>query len=141
MCLKKEDGEEFLLKKSIIRDYYAVISYINYHLPLQSKILFIGETRSYYCQRDKLVSTQFDTNIILELIRKSKDIDTLMRNLKKLGITHILYNEAGSRWLIKYFDYFHWQNEDEERLYNLFMQDYLKLIYSKGAISLYELKK
>jgi len=141
MCLKKERSEEFLVKKSIIRDYYEVISYINSHLPRQSKVLFLGEVRSYYCQRDKLVSTQFDTNIILELIHKSNDIKGLMNNLRELGVTHVLYNEIGANWLTKYFDYFHWQNKEEERLYHLFRQDYLKLIYHTGQIYLYRLKK
>lgn len=140
MCLKKENSEKFLLEKSIIRDYYGVISYINHHLGPQSKILFIGETRSYYCQRDKLVSSQFDTNIILELICKSKDIDELINKLKDLGVTHVVYNEIGASWLAKYFDYFCWQNKQEEKLYNLFLQDYLKLIYLKGAVSLYVIK-
>jgi len=139
ICLKKERCEEFLVKKSIIRDYYEMISYINSHLPRQSKVLFIGEVRSYYCQRDKLVSSQFDTNIILELIHKSNDIEGLLNNLKKLGVTHVLYNKIGANWLTKYFDYFHWQNKEEERLYNLFRQDYLKLIYHTGQIYLYSI--
>lgn len=141
MCLKRDGGEEFLLKKSIIQDYYDVISYINHHLPRETRILFIGEVRSYYCQRDKLVSSQFDTNIILELIHNSKDIEGLMSNLKQLGVTYVLYNEVGANWLSKYFDYFHWQSEEKERLYNLFMRDYLRLIYSKGRISLYQIGK
>lgn len=140
MCLKKEKCEEFMLKKSIIRDYYGVISYINHNLPQESKILFIGEVRSYYCQRDKLVSTQFDTNIILDLIRKSENIEALMNNLKRLKITHVFYNAAGKKWLMEYFDYFNWQNEEERKLYNLFMQNYLKLVYHKGPISLYEIR-
>jgi len=140
MCLKKEGCEKFMLKKSIIQDYYDVISYINHNLPPQSKVLFIGEPRSYYCQKNKLVSTQFDTNIILELIHKSKDIKELMNKLKDLGVTHVLYSEVGTLWLTKYFDYFHWQNDGEKRLYDLFMQDYLRLIYHKGSISLNSLK-
>ncbi|MEW6619418.1 MAG: glycosyltransferase family 39 protein [bacterium] len=139
MCLKKDGCEKFLLKKSIIKDYYDVISYINQHLPKESKILFIGEVRSYYCQQDKLVSTQFDTNIILELIRKSKNKKDLIDNLKKSGVTHLLYNEIGSQWLSKYFDYFSFQNKEEKRLYHEFMQNHLKLIYCQGAISVFQL--
>ncbi|MDI6735041.1 MAG: glycosyltransferase family 39 protein [bacterium] len=139
MCLKKVDTEKFLLEKSIIKDYYDVISHVNRHLPAQSKVLFIGEVRSYYCQRDKLVATQFDTNIILKLIRKSKGIEGLLWNLKQLGVTHVLYNETGARWLIRYFDYFHWKNNEEKELYNLFMQNHLRLIYCHGAISLFEI--
>ncbi|MFH1563073.1 MAG: glycosyltransferase family 39 protein [Nitrospirota bacterium] len=138
MCLKKANTEKFLLEKSIISDCYDVLTCINHNLPAQSKVLFIGEVRSYYCQRNKLVATQFDTNIILELIRKSKNIEGLMKNLKELGVTHVLYNETGAKWLTQYFDYFPWKNNEEKELYNLFMQDYLKLIYNKGAIYLYE---
>ncbi|MEW6096608.1 MAG: glycosyltransferase family 39 protein [bacterium] len=139
MCLKKDGSEKFMLKKSIIRNYYDVISYINHNLPKQSKVLFIGEVRSYYCQKDKLVSTQFDTNIILELIHKSKDIEEMMKHLKELGVTHVLYNEVGASWLTKYFDYFNWQDEEKKEIYNTFIQN-LKLIYHKRAIFLYEMR-
>ncbi len=140
MCLKKANTEKFLLEKSIIKDYYDVISWSNRHLPAQSKVLFIGEVRSYYCLRDKLVASQFDTNIILKLIRKSKGIEGLLWNLKQSGVTHVLDNETGTRWLNQYFDYFHWKNNGEKELYNLFRQNYLRLIYVHGTIALFEIQ-
>lgn len=133
---------EFLEKKSpyAFREYYSAINFINHHLPQNAKILFIGEVRSYYCQRELLVNTQFDSTIVVDLIRQSVNLDDLLERLKKQNVTHVLYNEGMAQWLEQRFNYFHFQNNNEVNLYHQFMSTALIKIYQIGSISVYEIK-
>ncbi len=138
-CIHRAAGQQLLKEQSPIADYYSTVTYMNNNLPSNSKVLFIGEARSYYCQREVLVNSHLDTTIIVEMIRKSRDEDDLFKRLKQQGITHILYNQTGADWLSQRFDYFHWDNKSQQGIYQRFMAGYLIPIYQEKGVVLFRI--
>jgi len=120
--------------------YYEVINYANYHLPPRAKILFIGETRGYYCKRKFIANTAFNDTVIVDLIRDSGTIEKLLEKLKELEITHILYNSREARRLTEQYNYFNWRDEREMELYEDFRQNCLKQICAKNNVYLYRIR-
>jgi hypothetical protein len=136
--------EEFLLEHGV--NYYPVIQS---EIPKDAKILFVGEARGYYCERDYLLYSSIagidDREIPLrKLILESSNIQELLQNLHRLGITHILVNGSEMQRLTKAYlprgSYFGFQAaKDQEMLRVLFSPQYSRLLISKYQVSLYEI--
>jgi len=71
--------------------YYAAMVFIN-KLPRNAKVLFLGESRSYYCERDRIASTAFDHNPFWTAVRAAQSAGDIHARVKALGITHVFVN-------------------------------------------------
>lgn len=141
LFLGRESREEYLSRDRIgynlMPYYYPVVHYINKNLPIDAKVLFIGEARGYYCQRDFVTSLAEDPySIVTRLVRFCKDTDELLEKLNSLGISHVLYNpeEAYRLRNLKIFD---WQGNDFP-IFHKFWRNNLKLIYAENDVYLFE---
>jgi len=141
LFLGRESREEYLSRERIGHNlmpyYYPVVDYINKNLPIDAKVLFIGEARGYYCKRDFVTSLAEDPySIVTRLVRFCKDTDELLEKLKSLGITHVLYNpkEAYRLRNLKIFD---WQGDDFP-IFHRFWRNNLKVIYAENDVYLFE---
>ena len=74
--------------------YFPAMEYINQHLPPDAKVLFLGESRAYYCERNFVASTVFDDNPFWVAAREAKSSEDLFERMKKLGVTHIFVNAS-----------------------------------------------
>ena len=74
-------------------NYFKAADEILNRLGPSTKTVFLGETRSYYCSRNVIVSTDFDTNPLIEGANSSLSPDGLLGLLKRESITHIFINE------------------------------------------------
>lgn len=72
--------------------HYAAMEYINQNLPPDAKVLFIGEPRTFYCERDFVAATVFDNNPFWVAAGEAKTAEDLLASARKLGITHIFVN-------------------------------------------------
>lgn len=72
--------------------HYAAMEFINQNLPLDAKVLFIGEPRAFYCERNFVAATVFDNNPFWVAASEAKTAEDLLASAKKLGITHIFIN-------------------------------------------------
>ncbi len=88
--LRGIDRNEYLTAK--VSYYGAVNGYIN-KLP-NAKVLFLGETRGYYCRKPALVPTAFDPNPFFNWANTSADGNELLADLQKERFTHILFNQT-----------------------------------------------
>ncbi len=120
---------------------YSVMNYINQNLPSSSKILFVGETRTYYCERPFLANTTFDTTIIVEWVQSAKDIQDLLARFKEEGVTHILYNKWEGDRLSREYSYFHWANPEGREMFRDFMDRHTELVYVKNETYLYRIRE
>lgn len=73
--------------------YYAAMVFIN-KLPRNAKVLFLGESRSYYCERDRIATTAFDHNPFWTAVRAAQSAGDIHARLKALGVTHVFVNEG-----------------------------------------------
>jgi len=136
--------EEFLLEHGV--NYYPVLQY---EIPSNAKILFVGESRGYYCQRDYLLYTAIegvdDNEIPLrKLIVESQNLQELLQRLQRLGITHILVNFSEmnrfARHYLKRDSYFGFQTQkDQAMLSALFSPQYARVLISQSQVTLYEI--
>lgn len=69
--------------------YFAAMKWIDKNLPLDAKVLFLGESRSYYCERDFVAASIYDYNPFWVAAEKVESASALRVWLKKEGITHI----------------------------------------------------
>ncbi len=143
VVLGRESREEYLYRDSIGRNlmpyYYPVVKYINQNLPLDTKVLFIGEARGYYCEREFVTTLAEDPHsIVIRLVRFCKDTDELLERLKSLGITHVLYNRREG-YRLKGYKIFDWQGDDFP-IFHKFWRNNLKLIYTEEDVYLFEVK-
>ena len=110
--------------------YYAATDFINENLPKNSRVLFLGECRSFYTKRVPVVSSVFDTAPITEWAKQAKDGRELYLKLKKEGVTHIFLNLGEARRLnesYKLFDF----DDRSLAVYNEFWNKYVEEIFYK----------
>ena len=96
-CLRRfntlgaETPEEYLQRWNQDFGPYANMQYLNdlEHVPEGSKILFIGEAQTFYCRRDYVASTVFDSHLIEQVVGASTSPAEVRDRLKAEGITHI----------------------------------------------------
>ena len=74
--------------------------YINNHTPLNSKILFLNNNQTFYCQRDWMADCFFEASQMNNLLKQTSDEAGLMKLLKSLKVTHILIRNVD--WGIPY---------------------------------------
>ena len=79
--------------------YYPAIAFANRHLAPDARIGFLGEERSFYCQRSFLVSSAYDANPVLADFLASASPDAWAAKLRRRRITHVLYSSRGLRRL------------------------------------------
>lgn len=72
--------------------YYAAMEYINASLPPDSRVLFLGESRGYYCGRKFTASSVYDESLLVRAAGEAATPEELQARLKAAGITHIFLN-------------------------------------------------
>ena len=77
---------------------YEAIREIN-NLPPGSRVLMVGEARTFYCTTDVIAATVFDVNPLAELCRTATDVAGVHDALAELGVTHIYINLPETRRL------------------------------------------
>ena len=76
------------------RSEYPALQYINTNLSQESRILFlfVGK-RGYYCDRDYVFDMdEFRTSILGGIVEQSSGPEDILRDLKDLHVTHMLFN-------------------------------------------------
>ena len=140
-----QSKEEFLVSHGV--NYYPVIEWANHSIPENSKILFIGELRGYYCKRDYLLHVGIDgidkeKLILRNLIKKSDNTYEILEGLNSLDITHILVNFPEMSRLAKKSlssnSYFEFTEKEKNELTGEFFSCCLEPLASKYKVVLYK---
>lgn len=74
---------------------HAAVEYINRQLPQSATILFVGDARSFYCDRRVIAPSVYDANPLWTATLAAKDAEEIKDRLKAMGVTHILLNGRG----------------------------------------------
>lgn len=143
--------EQYLLKHGV--NYYPVAQYINRETPLDAKILFVGESRGYYCERNyelyTVLNSGFDDreNTLRRLIVESQTAAEVAQKLRASGLTHLLLNLPEMDRFAKTFmtdrtSFFEFETEAQQQIFTaLFAPQYLKPLISREGVELYEIEK
>jgi len=87
VLLGLESHDEFLARKLL---YYPCANAANKMTPADSRILFVGEQRTYYTRRISIPTSIFNENNFAMLANACETRDTLRRSMLSEGITHII---------------------------------------------------
>ncbi|MFH2202224.1 MAG: glycosyltransferase family 39 protein [Elusimicrobiota bacterium] len=69
--------------------YYGAMEYLGARTPPEAKVLFLGESRAFYCPRDFIAATLYDENPFWKAAREAANAADLHRRVRAMGITHI----------------------------------------------------
>ncbi len=83
------DREDYLRRKL---DAYPAWEFINKTLPADSRVLFVGDQRGYYCRRPYLAPMALLPQPLREWADTAETGEQLRSNLLKLGFTHVFFN-------------------------------------------------
>ena len=145
--LANQSKDEFLVSHGV--NYYPVIYWANNEIPADSRILFVGELRGYYCKRDYILHVGIDgvdeeKLVLRNLIKKSENTLEILQQLKDSGITHILINYSEMSHLAKNYlsldSYFTFTDKEKNEIAREFFSNYLLPLASKYNVTLYEIK-
>ncbi len=135
---------EFLLDHGL--NSYPAIEFINTETPLDSKVLFVGEMRGFYCQRDyELQVVRGDEDIWLQQrILNADTIIDVLQDLRHKKFTHLLFNRPEMQRIATSFlkreSFFHFQDRRKEQmLQELLSPQYARLVFSAYRVNVYEI--
>jgi len=86
----KTDEEYLRLNATQLEAFHAA----NADLPAEATVLLVGEPRPYGIDREIVVEDQFRTPLLVELAEASSSHDQIGEGLRRLGVTHLLWNGA-----------------------------------------------
>jgi hypothetical protein len=87
----RESRVSFLSKQRVTYGlpYYAAAEFIDRELPKDAKVLFLGESRAFYCERDFIAATIYDHNPFWAAVRECRSAQELAERVRRLGVTHV----------------------------------------------------
>lgn len=136
--------EQFLLEHGV--DYYPVMQFINGNTSEDSKILYVGEIRSYYCERDILLATdayRVDEAILLrQFILESQNAQEVLQKLYQSEITHVIVNfsemQRFADGVLNREAYFDFQTDKDQEIFDTLVSQYFQLLTSEHQVDVYQ---
>jgi Dolichyl-phosphate-mannose-protein mannosyltransferase len=117
---------------------YAAIEAANRLLPKTAVILFVGEYRGYYLDRDRIISTKYDTSPLIRWTEESIDAQALAARLRREGVTHLLYNQVEARRLEEEgYPALHWPDQAARERFEQLRREELTLLTVRNGVFLY----
>jgi hypothetical protein len=139
-----QSQEDFLIAQGV--NSYPAIEYINTETPLDSKILFVGEMRGFYCRRDyEAQVVRSDEDIFLQqLILQTDSISKALDELRRKKFSHLLINMSEMQRIAGSFldreSFFHFEDTRKGKmLEELLSERYLHPVFSKYNATVYEI--
>jgi 4-amino-4-deoxy-L-arabinose transferase-like glycosyltransferase len=102
---KKERALDFiageLSKRGFMKSqfYYPPLDFINHELAPEARVMMIGAQMSYGLERDYLAEVNWDSTEWRRLLVRNKSFEEISKDLKRQGITHILFTDSLFNWV------------------------------------------
>lgn len=103
---------------------YDGIHWMNKNLPVNAKILFLGDSRSFYSKHRLIPSSVYDPQPIVKMARQANDAEDMVQLMRKQGITHIFFNFAEASRTSGY-ELFRF----DQRAWNVFLNFWRKYVH------------
>jgi hypothetical protein len=79
--------------------YYPPLDFINRQLPQDARVMMMGAQMSYGLQRDYVAEVNWDSTEWRRLLLRNQSFREVSEDLKRQGITHILYSDSLFKWV------------------------------------------
>lgn len=125
-----QDKEAYLSRQhsTYPAPYYPAMQYINTALAADSRVLFAGETRGFYCERRFIAPSVNDVHPLVLFARASSTPEELQAKMAAAGITHIFLN-LGEAMRLEGYQLFQW-DAGSIRVFNAWWDRYAGLAWS-----------
>ncbi|MGM0442534.1 MAG: glycosyltransferase family 39 protein, partial [Elusimicrobiota bacterium] len=118
---------------------YGAYKFANENLPKNSKILIFGDAKCYYLKRKFTAFAAKGRNPLIDYIQKSSDAKDFYDLLKEKNYTHLIVNIREGIRTGNYGNLYF--TPDELKILDNFWKKYVKKVYDKNHVYLYEIKK
>jgi hypothetical protein len=136
VALGAETREAFLSRKL---QPYEAMRFASRTLPRDAKVFFIGETRGYHLDRDYIANSAHDPSLLAALVRRTRDAGGVARELRALGVTHLLYHPGEAVRLEREYRTFNWQ-PGETRIVEELLTRHARELHRANGVALLELR-
>lgn len=89
VAIGREEADHYLARRL---DHFQTARFARETLPEEARVLFIGETRPYYFEREAMAPTAYDHHPLQRWVRESSSPETLAQRLADEGFTHVVLN-------------------------------------------------
>ena len=115
----------------------AAARFVNTRLPEDARLLFLGDTATYYYRRDFVAPSPFDVHPLQGIATPEKNPGEILRELRASGFTHLLVNWPEWRRLGETYYRTLWPEEDRIAVERFLAM--LPVVYRDGATDIYAL--
>ncbi len=112
---------------------YSVLDFANKNLPAGVRILFVGETRGYYCQRDFIANCSYDVPTFQKYFKSAASSASLAQKLRQDGIEYIIFNRNELIRLQESYHFYDFQPVDLRLLRDFWANHSQELQYCDGV--------
>jgi hypothetical protein len=91
----KITGRRFMMSQF----YYPPLDYINHQLPEDARVMMMGAQMSYGLRRPYVAEVNWDSTEWRRLLLRNPSFQEVSEDLKRQGITHILYSDSLFKWV------------------------------------------
>jgi hypothetical protein len=77
---------------------YSALDFMNKSLPPDAKVLFVGDARGFYCDRNFVAAGVYNSNPLWTAVKDASSAEDIRAALVRDGITHIFLNAKGLTW-------------------------------------------
>ena len=117
---------------------FAIIDEANRTLPPSATVLFVGEYRGYYLDRDRIIGSKYNASPLIRWARSASTADELLVRLRKEGITHLIYNQLEARRLEQGgYPAVRWPDDRSRKLFEQLRRERFTLLKVENGVFLY----
>lgn len=118
--------------------YYSAVEYINKNLSSDDRVVLLGEDRTFYLKKKFFASSRGDQNILIELLRNSRNYQEFIEGLKREKITYILYCPTGLEQM-RMRPFLYGLSTKEQKILNNGFNNFT-LVYNDNKYFIYKVK-
>lgn len=133
-----ETREEYLDQK-LLNSYEPLVTWTGENLPKDARLLIVGDSRGVYYERPYFSQSAFDEPLFAHAAREAKDPEGILRQLRQLGITHVVFNVPEGLRVSKEYHQYELRPEEWKKLDDYF-QSGLKPVYWKNFQGVFEVE-
>jgi hypothetical protein len=119
---------------------YPAMRYINEKLPGEGKVLFVGETRSYYLNHPLICVSAYNTHPLSKIVREAKDGKEIREKLREMGVRYILFNQRETGRLDSNFPLHFQFSRFDKMKFSIFLNDETSVLFHANDVFVLRIK-
>lgn len=133
------ESREGYLERKMQNSYEPLVLWTRDNLPMESRLLIVGDSRGVYYERPYLAQSAFDEPVFAHAARSAPNAAGILEQLRQLGITHVVINLPEGLRVSKEYHQYELRPEEWKRLDDFFERG-LKPVYFKNFQGVYEVE-